>query len=197
MDVTSVTYSANNTGDQDRVVLIEHPRHNNGWSLDEGLKAAETTPDLYRFRVPVKPHSTEKLEVRERGPEYTTVSIDPNQNISAYLIELVKRVPDAEAELKPIIDAQTKLADLDQAIADSRKQEETAAADEARCRENLTALKGNDAARRFVDELNHAEDALQSTRKHTADLEQQKAAAVEALRAQINALNYDWDVKAS
>jgi hypothetical protein len=37
---------------------------------------------------------------------------------------------------------------------------------------------------------------LQSTRKHTADLEQQKAAAVEALRAQINALNYDWDVTA-
>jgi len=44
--------------------------------------------------------------------------------------------------------------------------------------------------------LNHAEDQLQSTRKLTADLEQQKAAAVENLRTQINALNYDWDVKA-
>jgi hypothetical protein len=196
MDVSSMTYSANNTGDDDRVVLIEHPRRTNGWSLDEGLKAAETTPDLYRFKVPVKPHSTEKLEIRERGPEYTTVSINPDQNTSAYLIDLVKRVPNAESELKPVIDALTKLADLDQAIADSKKQEETAAADEARCRENLTALKGNDAARRFVDELNHAEDVLQSTRKHTADLEQQKAAAVEALRVQINALNYDWDVSA-
>ena len=193
MDVASITYSANNTGDEYRVVLIEHPRHTNGWSLDEAVKAAETTPDLYRFSLPVKPHSTEKLEVRERGPEYTTVVIDPNRNTSAYLIDLVKRVPNAEAELKPIIDAQAKLADLDQAIADSKKQEETAGADEARCRENLTALKGNDAARRFVDELNHAEDLLQSTRKHTADLEQQKAAAVEGLRAQINALNYDWD----
>jgi len=195
MDVASVTYSANNTGDEDRTVLLEHPRRTNGWSLDEGVKAAETTPDLYRFRVPVKPHSTEKLEVRERGPEYITVNIDPSQNTSAYLIELVKRVPDAESQLNPIIDAQAKLADLDQAIAESKQQEQTAAADEARCRENLTALKGNDAARRFVDELNHAEDLLQSTRKHTADLEQQKAAAVENLRAQINALNYDWDEK--
>jgi hypothetical protein len=35
---------------------------------------------------------------------------------------------------------------------------------------------------------------LQSTRKHTAELEEQKAAAVEGLRAQINALSYDWDV---
>ena len=194
MDVSSITYSATNSADEDRVVLVEHPRHTNGWSLDEGVKAAETTPDLYRFRLAVKSHSTEKLEVSERGPEYTSVSIDPNQNTNTYLIDLVKRVPDAEAQLKPIIDAQAKLADLDQAIADSKKQEETAAADEARDRENLTALKGNEAAHRFVDELNHAEDLLQSTRKHTADLEQQKAAAVENLRSQINALNYDWDV---
>jgi hypothetical protein len=196
MDVSSITYSATNSADEDRVVLLEHPRRTNGWSLDEGLKAAETTPDTYRFKVSVKPHATEKLEVRERGPEYTTVNIDPNQNTNSYLIDLVKRVPNAESELKPIIDAQAKLADLEQAIADAKKQEETAAADEARDRENLTALKGNDAARRFVDELNHAEDTLQSTRKHTADLQQQKAAAVENLRAQINALNYDWDVTA-
>jgi hypothetical protein len=193
MDVTSQTYSAINSADEDRVVLIEHPRHNNGWTLDDGVKAAETTPDLYRFRVAVKAHSTEKLEVRERGPEFTQVNIDPNQNINTYLLDLVKRVPDAAAILKPIIDAEGKLTDIDQAIADSKKQEETASADEARDRENLTALKGNEAAHRFVDELNHAEDLLQSTRKHTADLVQQKAAAVETLRAQINALNYDWD----
>ena len=193
MDVSSTTYSATNSGDEDRVVLLEHPRRNNGWSLDDGLKAAETAPDLYRFRLAVKAHATEKLEVREHGPEFTQVSLDPSQNTNAYLLDLVKRVPDAETQLKPILDAQAKLADLDQALADARKQEEIAAADEARDRENLTALKGNDAARRFVDELNRAEDLLQSTRKHTADLEQQKAAAVENLRAQINALNFDWD----
>jgi hypothetical protein len=197
MDVSAQTYSAINAADEDRVVLIEHPRHTNGWTLDDGIKAAETTPDLYRFRVEVKAHSTEKLEVRERGPEYVQVSIDPNQNINTYLLDLVKRVPDVEATLKPIIDAAVKLADLDQSIAASKKQEEVVAADEARDRENLTALKGNEAAHRFVDELNHAEDLLQSTRKHTADLEQQKVAAVEAFRAQINALNYDWDAKVS
>jgi len=197
MDVASMTYSANNTGDDDRTVLVEHPRHTNGWSLQEGVKADDTTPDLYRFRISVKPHSTEKLEVSERGPEYTSVTIDPSQNTNAYLLELVKRVPEAQAQLKPVLDAQSKLADLDQAISESKQQEQTAAADEARCRDNLTALKGNEAARRFVDELNHAEDLLQSTRKHTADLEQQKNAAVENLRMEINALNYDWDAKIS
>lgn len=193
LDVASITYSANNTGDDDRTVLIEHPRRTNGWSLDDAVKADDTTPDLYRFRIAVKPHATEKLEVSEHGPELTTITIDPSQNTNAYLLELVKRVPDAEAQLKPVLDAQAKLADLDQAIAESKQQEQTAAADEARCRENLTALKGNEAARRFVDELNRAEDLLQSTRKHTADLEQQKNAAVDNLRNVINSLSYDWD----
>lgn len=197
MDVASMTYSANNTGDEDRTVLIEHPRRNNGWSLDDGVKAAETTPDIYRFRVTVKPHSTEKFEVSEHGPEYTTVTIDPSQNTNSYLLELVKRVPDAAAQLKPIIDAQTKLVDLDVAISQSKQQEQTAAADEARAHDNLTALKGNEAARRFVDELNRAEDLLQSTRRHIADLDQQRAAAVESLSVQINALSYDWDAKSS
>jgi hypothetical protein len=195
MDVASVTYSATNSADVDRVVLLEHARRTNGWSLDEGLKADETSPNLYRFRLPVAAHSTATLEVRERGPEQRRVDLNSNQDQTAYLLDLVKRVPDALEKLKPVIDAQAALADLDRRIDDSKKTEDTAAADEARDRENLTALKGNDAAKRFVDELNRAEDLLQTTRKQTADLEQQKQTAVDKLNALIAGLSFDWDVK--
>ena len=58
------------------------------------------------------------------------------------------------------------------------------------------ALKGNDASRRFVAELNQAEDRLQTERAHTADLERQKSEAVEKLNALISALSLDWDVTA-
>jgi hypothetical protein len=194
MDVVSVTYSATNSADVDRVVLLEHARRNNGWTLDDGLKAAETSPNLYRFKLPVAAHSTEKLEVRERGPESTSVALNANSNQTTYLLDLVKRVPDTMDGLKPVIDAQTAIADLDRRISESKKSEETAGADEARDRDNLTALKGNDAAKRFVDELNRAEDQLQSTRKQTADLEQQRQAAVEKLNGLIAGLSFDWDV---
>jgi hypothetical protein len=196
MDVTSVTYSATNHGEADRMVLLEHPRRNNGWTLDEGLKADETASDLYRFKLPVAAHSTEKLEVREQGPEKTQVWLNSNQNQSVYLLDLVKRVPDALDKLKPLIDAQAALADLDRRIKESKEAEKAASADEARDRENLTALKGNDAAKRFVDELNKAEDLLQATSKQTADLEEQKKAAVEKLNELIAGLSFDWDVKA-
>jgi hypothetical protein len=111
-----------------------------------------------------------------------------------YVLDLVKRVPDVLDKLKPVIDAQAAWADLDRRITESKKTEESAAADEARDRENLTALKGNDAAKRFVDELNRAEDLLQATRKQTADLEQQKKAVIDKLNDVIAGLSFDWDV---
>jgi hypothetical protein len=196
MDVISETYSATNSADVDRVVLIEHPRHDGGWTLDDGLKAAETSPNLYRFRLLVAAHSTEKLEVRERGPEDTSVELSSDEDQTEYLMDLVKRVPNALDKLKPVIDAQTALADLDRRITESKRAEQTASADEARDRENLTALKGNDAAKRFVDELNRAEDQLQTARKQTAELEQQKKVAVDKLNVLIAGISFDWDVEA-
>ncbi len=194
MNIAGVTYSANNTGDEDRTVLVEHPRHSgsSGWTLDGDLKAAEETPNLYRFRMQVPAHSTQKLEVRERGPEYTTVDLNQNPRQEEFLLDLVKRVPDAQAKIQPVIDAESALTALDEKIAAQKKTEETAAADETRDRDNLTALKGNEAARRFVDELNRAEDLLQATRKQIADLEQQKAGATAKLYDLINSLSFDW-----
>jgi hypothetical protein len=195
MNVASVTYSATNSADLNRDVLIEQPRSNNGWSLDGDLKAVETSPSLYRFKLPVTAHSTATLEVRERGPVTTTVALNPDYNQSVYLLDLIKRAPDALDKLKPVIDTYAALADLDRRIAESKATEATASADETRARENLTALKGNDAAKRFVDELNRAEDLLQSTRKQTTDLEQQKKSAVEKLDELISQISFDWNVK--
>ena len=87
------------------------------------------------------------------------------------------------------------LSGLNFKIYELEQKEKTLAADEARDRENLTALKGNDAAKRFVEELNSAEDQLQAARKQTIELEQQKNAAVEKLNALIAGLSFDWDVK--
>jgi len=124
------------------------------------------------------------------------VDLNANQNQTQYLLDLVKRVPDALDKLQPVIDAQTAIAALDARLSEATRAEVQAAADEGRARDNLTALKGNEAAKRFVDELNRAEDALQSARKQTADLNQQKQAAVSKLNATIAALDFDWSVTA-
>jgi hypothetical protein len=195
MDESNVTYTVTNSADVDRAVLIETPRRLNGWTLDDGLKADETAADVYRFKVAAKAHDTSKLEVRQHGPEMVRVELNARQNQTGYLLELVKRVPGALDALKPVIDAQNNVAQLGWKVAESKKNEETAAADEARARENVTALKGNDAARRFVEDLNRSEDALQAARKHTVELEGQKDAAIEKLNGMIAGLSYDWEVE--
>ena len=101
MNVASITYSATNSANLDRDVLIEQPRSNSGWSLEGDLKAAETSPNLYRFKLPVAAHSTATLEVREHGPLSTTVALNPYYNQSVYLLDLVKRAPDAWDKLEP------------------------------------------------------------------------------------------------
>jgi hypothetical protein len=192
--VTDSAYTVNNTGDDAREVLIEHARRANS-ELDSETKPAETTATAYRFRVAVKPHESADLHIRERALLSETVRIDPDEDRTAFLISVSKLMPYVEVKLRPLIDAETALSALNAKIVENEEKEKTLAADEARDRENLTALKGNDAAKRFVEELNRAEDQLQAARKQAADLEQQKNAAVEKLNALIAGLSFDWDVK--
>jgi hypothetical protein len=191
--VTDSAYTVNNNGDDAREVLIEHARRPNA-ELDSETKPAETTATAYRFRVAVKPHETADLHVRERALLSETVRIDPDEDRTAFLIAVSKITPSVEERLRPLIDAETALSGLNAKIEEIERKEKTLSADEDRARANLTALKGNDAAKRFVEELNSAEDQLQAARKQIADLEQQKNAAVEKLNALIAGLSFDWDV---
>jgi hypothetical protein len=195
LEVQGVTYSANNTGSEDRTVLIEHPRHTGteGWTLEGDVKPAETTPNAYRLRLRVPAHSTAKLKVREHGPQLTTVNLKNQPEQREFVLELVKQVPDAQKQLQPVLDAQSAVVEIDEQIAKSRAAEQTATADEARCRDNVTALKGSEGAKRFVDELNQAEDQLQAARKQTADLEQHRGFAAAKLDQAIANLSFDWN----
>jgi len=123
------------------------------------------------------------------------IRINPEDDRTAYLISVVKLVPSVDEKLRPLIDAEMALSGLNTKIKELEQKEKTLSADEDRARANLTALKGNDAARRFVEELNSAEDQLQAARKQVADLEQQKSVAVEKLNALIAGLSFEWDVK--
>jgi hypothetical protein len=192
--VTDSAYTVNNTGDEAREVLIEHARRANS-ELDSESKPEETTATAYRFRLAVKPHESADLHVRERALLSETVFIKPDEDRAEFLIAVGKITPSIEEKLRPLIDAETALSGLNTKIEEIEQNEKTLAADEDRARANLTALKGSDAAKRFVDELNSAEDQLQAARKQVADLEQQKNAAVEKLNALIAGLSFDWDVK--
>jgi hypothetical protein len=191
-EVTKTTYTVNNAADETRTVLIEHTRHGDA-VLDSEPKPVETTPTAYRFRVVVAPHESVDLPVGEKAALAETVRIDPNFDRSAFLISVSKLVPSLEEKLRPLIEAETALNGLNRKIQELQAREKTLAEDEARDRENLTALKGNDAGKRFVEELNRAEDAIQAARKERAGLEKDRDAARAHLEALIGGLSFDED----
>ena len=192
-EVKSTNYTVTNGADEARTVIVEHSRLN-GATLESDTKPVETTPSIYRFKVPAGPHQSAELRVSERSTIDQQIVIDPDTDHTDLLIETGKFTPQLAAQLKPLIDAETALFALNGKLEDNDQKQKTLADDEARDRDNVTALKGSDAGKRFVDELNQAEDQLQAARKEQADLEQQIATARAQLEDLIAKMSFDADV---
>jgi hypothetical protein len=191
--VTDTTYTVTNAADETRAVIVEHRRQPRA-ELDSDTKPDETTATAYRFRMAVEPHQSVELHVRERANINEKVQIGTQFNNGAYLITTSKYSPALAEALKPAIDAQTALADLNGKIDEIMEKQKTLADDENRYRENLKALKDSATAKRFVDELNQAEDAIEAARKEQTDLEKQRDAAQAQLDSIIAKLSFETDL---
>jgi len=186
-------YVVANSASEARVVVLEVPRQA-GRELSPGTKPAEIAPTLYRFRLPVGSHESASVLVSDEGPEYNDWMIKSDEDQTAQLRKLAEDAPAIAEKLKPVIAEQDAIRDMKTQLHDLELKSATLTNDEGRARDNLTALKGNDAARRFVDELNRAEDELEGTRKQTAELKEKEKAAVDALSQMLATLTVDWSV---
>jgi hypothetical protein len=173
--------------------MVEHTRQPRA-ELDSDVKPDETTATAYRFRMAVDPHKTADLHVREHADISEKIQIGGQTDNGDVLITSGNYSPALAEALKPAIDAQTALVDLNSKIDEITEKQKTLADDENRYRENLKALKDSATAKRFVDELNQAEDAIEAARKEQADLEKQRGQAQAHLDIVIAKLSFDTDL---
>jgi hypothetical protein len=193
-ELTENTYTITNAADEQRAVVVEHARRG-GAELASDTKPEETTANAYRFKVGVDPHQTTELHVKERANLWETVAIGKKvSDDSSFLITVSKYSPDVEEKLRPAMDAEAALNAVNDKLDENDQKQAKLNEDETRDRENVTALKGNDAAERFVDELNQAEDALQAAKKEQADLMSQRDAAQAKLDGIIAKLSFETDL---
>ena len=199
-EIDDRTYTVSNSGSAARTVIVEQPRRA-GLKLDPNSSLAETTPNLYRFRVTVQPHESVPLHVSERGTLSTTYSIEQNSDAGSSLLVSISGENSVVADaLRPVLDAKRKLDEIEQKLKSNEADIEQLSADEKRVRENIAALKGNganDAMRRFVEQLNRDEDQLQAARKQADELTRERDAARDALANQLTNLNLDMNVASS
>jgi hypothetical protein len=191
--VDESNYTVTNAAPEARTVIVEHPRKANA-TLDSEPQPSETTASAYRFRVVVQPHESVTLHVGERATLKETVRINPSDDRTGLIVSVTKLAPALEEKLKPLMDAEKSLSDLNRKINEIEAKEKTLSDDEARDRDNLTALKGNDAGKRFVEELNRAEDEIQQARSEKAGVEKDRDAARAQVEALIDQLAFDTDL---
>jgi hypothetical protein len=190
------TYTVRDDDTTPRVVLLEHPLRP-GWSLaDDGPKPAETTSDLYRFRLSVAPKSTAALTVWESNPLETTFAL---ANLTDDQIKVFVRqksiTPEIEAAFRKILEQKDRVDDLGMQISDRDDEKQSIYDDQQRLRENLKALTGGAEERalmqRYTQQLADQETRLDALKKESADLQAKHDEAQAELDKMIEDLSLD------
>ncbi len=190
------TYTARNDDATARTFVIEQPRRD-GWSLATGAPApAEATADTHRFRLAVAPRTTQTLAVEEVREVESRLAVSTITSDQVTLILRGRNVDAAvEPQLRALMAQNAEVTRLQSAVRERRAEIERIEKDQARVRENLTALKTSAEERqlvaRYAAQLNTQEDRLVVLRREVEDLELQRGKAQEELVRLANALTLD------
>ncbi len=160
------TYTVNRTGEDEKTVLIIHPR-SQGWKLSRPEKPDETTGSTYRFRVALSPRETaKKLTVTEERSIEQSVALRSmgSDTVLFYLRQRV--ISDA---VKQALERVQELSRWATEATAERERIEKAIRDiesgQGRIRANMENLdRDSSLYRRYVAALTGQEDELESLR---------------------------------
>ena len=170
--VEGLTYTIRNLDSEPKIVFIEHPIRQ-GWNLAAKMKASETTPNLYRFRVEVPANATKKFAVEEEYPISETISIN-NLDSNRISILLSQQVVDAPLKraLERLAGLKDSLNQLTRRISSKQEEVNEIFRDQDRIRRSLQTVRGipGQAAQlqRWLNKLNTQEGQLEALREEIA-----------------------------
>ena len=198
-DIVTRDYTIRNAAAEPRTVVLEHSRINNyQLNAESTAKPDETTPTVYRFRIPVASSTTVHFKVAESHAYPRTVQVGSinDQQIKVLLQEMGEKPddnPDLLKRLQPVLDAQRKIADLNAQKKAIDSELNGLHDEEERQRANITALKDADkqAQQRFVNDLSHTEDQIAQKQKDQQALDTEARAAQQALADLVQHIDFD------
>ncbi len=165
----SKTYTHVNRGDQERLVLIEHPvRHD--FTLVDTAKPAETASDFYRFQVRVPAGKTETQTVIEEKVFTTTVQLtNSDDNQLRFFLSQPAISPKVKAALQKAMELKGELAGTQREIQEQERQLKVITDDQARLRANLKEMPPTAAAyKRYLEKFDRQETQIE---KYQADVQ--------------------------
>jgi hypothetical protein len=160
------TYKAENQGEVDKQLIIEHPRAGGEWKLHETPAALETTEQLYRFKVAVPAKGKAELMVTERlqwGEAVALLDGDEDR-VGVFLAgaELKPALKDALLKTRVFVEAWRTAQRIRE---EGQRQIQAITEDQERIRRNLGSInQGSDYAKRLLAKLNEQETKLDQLR---------------------------------
>jgi hypothetical protein len=189
-------FTIRNADTEPRQVIVEYPAEE-GWTLTPATpKPEESSESFHRFRVPVGAGQTAELTVEAVHPEQSRIELSNlgPDDVTALVDE--KRVtPAMQQAFDSILKQKLKVEEISSQIAARKNESDQIAADQARIRENMKALKGSSEEKallqRYVGQLDSQESRLATLRKESADLTVQETEAQRELDRMIMEVNVD------
>jgi hypothetical protein len=170
-NVFTQDYTAENKGDKDKTLIIEHPLRQ-GWHLVDTDKPIETTEAFYRFKGKVAAGKATKLTVKEeivQGEEFAILPADIGPlDFYSKQGEIPKKVRDA---LVKAIQMKAALVDTQRQIEQRTQQIGTITAEQSRIRENMkTVNQQSEYYTRLLKKLNDQESEIEKLQGESEDL---------------------------
>jgi hypothetical protein len=190
-DVFTQDYVAQNKGDKDKALLIEHPKRGQGWKLVDTQEPIETTEQLYRFKGQSPAGKQTKLSVREENVRLQEIAILPADFNVLQAFARSGPIPQAVKDaLGKAITMKFALVETERQIQQRTGRINEITAEQARLRENMKTVQPNtDYYRRLEKKLNDQETEIEKLRNEIDELTKQRDGQRKSLEDYVAGLN--------
>lgn len=176
-NIVSTTYAAENKGEHEKTLIVEHPIRP-GYTLVDTPKPIETTAALYRFQGKAPPHKVTVLTVKEEmlvSSEMGITGMDYTRLIAySRLADLPRAVRDALAKAA---DMQQHIMEIDRQVGEHNQRLAQLATDQARIREDMKTVAANTPYyQRLLAKLNEQESTIEKLQQERDDLSSRRDA---------------------
>ena len=187
------TYTIKNADAKAKTLVIEHPQRN-GYTLLE-RKATETTPNAYRFEVPLAASGTVTFAVKEERvfDQTTSISSATPDQLTTY-IQNKSLSEAARKQLEQIAQKKNQIAGNDTATRNAADEVNSLSQDQGRIRNNIESLNRvsgqQEQVQNYARQLAATETRLAALRDTQSDLRKKKTVLDSELNSMLEKLEF-------
>ena len=170
--VHTQTYTAENKGEKDKSLIVEHPLRA-GWKLVTPEKPMEKTDTLYRFKESLPAGKSATLKVVEEQVTSQQIALIGADVGALEFYGKTDRIPKAVRDvLAKAVTLRNAMTDTERQLEERRRQVTEITAEQTRIRENVkTVDRTSEYAGRLLKKLNDQETTIERLQSEISDLQ--------------------------